>query len=105
MGRLPRSLAYQAGLAVVGQTSCRLQVHIPADVQVCWQAPTKHSSVKPAGACVRACVRVCVCVCEPASQVLSQAKAHCCLPPCTVLMEQKADTHLSRLCLKFTSKS
>ena len=48
IGRLPRSLAYQAGLAVVGQTGCGLQVHIPADVQVCRQAPTKHSSVKPA---------------------------------------------------------
>ena len=84
IGRLPRSLAYQAGLAVVGQTSCGFQVHIPADVQVCRQAPTEHSSVKPAEACVR--LRLRLCVCEPTSQVLSQAEAHCCLPPCTVLM-------------------
>lgn len=50
IGCLPGRLAYQAGLAVVGQPSCGLQVHIPADLQICRQLPTKHSIVQPAEA-------------------------------------------------------
>lgn len=52
------------------QPSCRLQVHIPADVQVCWQPPIKHGAVQSAE---ENTVHVCKRVCAPTSIVKSWA--------------------------------
>ena len=88
---LPRSLAQQAGPAVVGQPSCGLQVHIPADVQVCRQPPTKHSNVEPAEACV--CLLNSIASPEP-----GRGKGMCVLPSSEVVIYHNTGTILDSLC-------